>query len=61
MHHSLYSKFFTNVYVKLDSIFFFFFRAAPEACGASQARGLMGAEAASLCHSHSNARSEPSL
>ena len=44
--------------------FFFFnfifllFRAAPAAYGGSQARGLFGATAASLCHRHSNARSE---
>ena len=44
---------------------FFFFclfdlsRAAPAAYGGSQARGLIGAVAASLCQSHSNAISEP--
>ena len=37
------------------------FRAAPEAYGGSQARGLIGAMAAGLHHSHSNARSEPHL
>ena len=37
--------------------FFFFFRAALAAYGGSQARGLIGAVAASLRHSHSNARS----
>ena len=42
-------------------IVFFLFRAAPMAYGGSQARGLMGATAASLRHSHSNARSEPCL
>ena len=44
-------------------IFFFFglFRATPMAYGNSQDRGQMGAVAASLCHSHSNARSEPCL
>ena len=31
--------------------------AAPAAYGGSQARGLIGAVAAGLCHSHSNARS----
>ena len=36
--------------------FFFFFRVAYEG---SQARGQIGAVAASLHHSHSNARSEP--
>ena len=37
---------------------FIFFRATPSAYGASQVRGLIGATAASLCHSQSNARSE---
>ena len=37
------------------------FRAAPVAYKDSQARGRMGAVAASLRHSHSNARSELSL
>ena len=42
-------------------IFFFpsLFRAALVAYGSSQARGKIKAVAASLCHSHSNARSEP--
>ena len=42
-------------------IFFFFglFRAAPGAYGGSQARSRIGAVAAGLRHSHSNARSEP--
>ena len=34
--------------------FFVFFRAAPVACGDSQARGPIGASAAGLRHSHSN-------
>ena len=42
-------------------IFLSFSRATSAAYGRSQARGLMGAVAASLCHSHSNARSEPHL
>ena len=37
------------------------FRAAPVACGGSQARGLIWAVAAGLHHSHSNIRSEPHL
>ena len=41
--------------------FFLLFRAAPEAYGGSQARGLLGAVAAGLHHSHSNAGSEPHL
>ena len=43
-------------------VFFFFclFRAAPAACGDSQARGgILGAVASGLCDNHSNARSEP--
>ena len=36
----------------------FIFRAVPVAYGGSQARGWIGAVAASLHHSHSNARSE---
>ena len=37
---------------------FAFSRAAPTAYGGPQARGLIGAVAASLCQSHSNAGSE---
>ena len=37
--------------------FFFLFRAAPAAYGSSGARGRIGAVAAGLHHSHSNARS----
>ena len=40
---------------------FFFFRAAPAACGGSQARDQTGAAAAGLHHSHSNKGSEPCL
>ena len=40
---------------------FFFFWATPRACGGSQARGRIGATAASLHHSYNNARSEPCL
>ena len=40
---------------------FFFFRAAPAAYGGSQVRGLIGAAAAGLPHSHSNVGSEPHL
>ena len=44
-------------------LFFFFclFRAAPTAYGGSQARGLIGAVAAGLRHSHSNTGSKPCL
>ena len=37
------------------------FRATPKAYGSSQARGPIGAVAASLCQSHSNARSKSRL
>ena len=40
---------------------FCFFRTTPVAYGSSQARGLIGATAASLYHSHSNAVSKPRL
>ena len=42
-------------------IFFSIYRAALTAYGGSQARDPIGATAARLCHSHSNARSEPRL
>ena len=42
-------------------LLFFFFRAALAAHGGSQARGLIGAAAAGLRHSHSNVESKPSL
>ena len=37
------------------------FKAALLAYGSSQARGQIGAAAASLCHSHGNTRSKPCL
>ena len=40
---------------------FAFSRATPVAYGGSRARSLIGAVAAGLLHSHSNARSEPHL
>ena len=42
-------------------VLFCLFRAAPVACGGSQARGRIGAVAAGLYHSPSNAGSEPHL
>ena len=47
--------------VFFGGVVYFLFRAAPTAYGGSQASGLMGAVAAGLCHSHSNAGSEPHL
>ena len=41
--------------------YFLLFRPTPVAYGSSKARGLIGAAAAGLCHSHSKARSEPHL
>ena len=45
------------------SVFFllFFFRATPAAYGSSQARSRIKATAGGLCHSYSNAKSEPHL
>ena len=45
----------------LSFCLFVFSRAAPVACGGSQARGLIGAVATGLCHSHSSMGSEPRL
>ena len=48
----------------LNYYYYYYFclvRATPEAYGGSQARGLMGAVAPGLCHSHSNTGSEPCL
>ena len=61
---SLYSPFsFIDLTTVQYSIFLFllFFRATPAAYGGSQARGRIGATAASLHHSHSNTRSKPCL
>jgi len=49
------SHLFISVYL------FLLFRATRAAYGSSQARGQSGAAAASLCHSHCNAGSEPHL
>ena len=50
-----------NLLLLLFFCLFVFSGAAPEAYGGSQARGLIGAIASSLRHSHSNVGSEPSL
>ena len=50
-----------QVWCMLVVWFGLFFRAAPTAYGSSQARGRIRAVAAGLCHSLSNARSEPCL
>ena len=50
----------TSLFVCLFGLFAISW-AAPEAYGSSQARGLIGAIAAGLHHSHSDTRSEPHL
>ena len=54
-----------NITKRFGTFLFFLvfcpFRAAPSAYGGSQARGLIGATAAGLYHSHSNTGSEPCL
>ena len=50
----------SNIYIFLFYFIFCLFRVAPEAYGGSQARSLIRALDASLCHRHSNAGSEES-
>ena len=52
---------FILIFIYLFICHFVFSRAAPTAYGGSQARGRIGAVAAGLRQSHSNARSEPHL
>ena len=47
--------------IQIELSIFSLFRATPAAYGGSQARGQIGAAAASLCHSHGDARSETHL
>ena len=49
------------IYLFIFIYFLVFSRAAPAAYGGSQVRGLIGAVAAGLCQSHSNAGSKPHL
>ena len=57
LHKDYYNlKFYNSFFLS-----FCLFRAAPVAYRGSQARGRIGAVAASLCQSHSNARSEARL
>ena len=49
------------LFINLFIFVFFCLVAATAAYGGSQAMGVIGAIAASLCHSHSNTRSEPRL
>ena len=53
-----YTLFFFTLSLSVSLSLFFRFRAAPVAHGSSQARGRIGAVAASLHHSHSNAGSK---
>ena len=53
-------RLFLNFYYYFFGLFAFS-RAAPAACGGSQARGLIQAAASGLRHGHSNAGSEPRL
>ena len=57
----LFFCFFVCLFVCFCFCLFAFSRAAPAAYGGSQARGLIGAVAAGLHHSHSNTGSEPCL
>ena len=50
-----------NALWSLTEVFFILYRTAPVACGSSQARDWIRAAADSLCHSHSDTRSEPCL
>ena len=50
-----------NLIFFLSFCLFAFSRATPVAYGGSQARGLIGAVATGLYHSHSNVGSEPRL
>ena len=61
-HFKVYSSMalsrFPSLPLLLFFFFFVFFRATPAAYGGSQDRGLMGAVATGLRHSHSNMGSE---
>ena len=59
----LYRRYWYKTINQLYLFFFFFglFRAAPTACGGSQAGGGIGAVATGLHHSHSNEGSKPCL
>ena len=48
-------------YIYIFVCLFVCFRATPAAYSGSQARGLIGFTAASLCHSHNNIKSKPHL
>ena len=58
---SFFLSFFLSLFLPFFLFFLCLFRATPMAHGSSQARGPIGATAAGLHHSHSNARSKPRL
>ena len=49
------------ILICIHLFYFYLFRATSTAYGGSQSRGPIRAVTTSLCHSHSNARSEPRL
>ena len=57
----LFYFFYLFIFNLIYFYFYFFFRAVPTAYESFWARGRFRAAAANLCHSHSNARSEPHL
>ena len=60
----LHDRYVAETFLFFGSVFVFFFfssRATPMACGSSQHRVRIETVAASQCHSHSNAGSEPHL
>ena len=59
--HSWIFFFFIKMEIFIYLVFFAFSRATPAAYGGSKARGVIGAVAASLRQSHSNAGSKPHL
>ena len=65
LRHTCLTNNFSQMMAYLFIFYFYFyfllFRAVPVAYGGSQARGQIGATAAGLCHSHSNAGLEPHL
>ena len=57
----IFMRSFLSFYLFICLFAFFLFRAALTTYGSSQARGQIGAIAAGLYHSHSNAGSKPHL
>ena len=55
----LFNRTFCNLANNLSLSFFYLFRATPSAHAGFQAMGRIGVVATGLCHSHSNAGSEP--